>query len=127
MGSSNFQETILGEATRAAVDQVASEIIGNAEKIQATKIEINGLVADFDGTNAILNIGKDQGVKVGDVYKLERVTRTVKDPATGKVLRQVTSLVGTIKITEVDATSSTGVVTGGSAKVGDVVRSVTSN
>ncbi|MBZ5534509.1 MAG: curli production assembly protein CsgG [Acidobacteriia bacterium] len=127
MGSSNFQESILGEATRAAVDQVAGEIISNAEKISATKIEINGIVADVDGQNAILNIGKDQGVKMGDTYKLERVTRTVKDPATGKVLKQVTSLIGTIKIIEVDASSATGVVTGGPAKVGDVVKSITSN
>ncbi|MBZ5554440.1 MAG: curli production assembly protein CsgG [Acidobacteriia bacterium] len=127
MGSSNFQESILGEATRAAVDQVAGEIISNAEKIVATKIEINGIVADVDGQNAILNVGKDQGVKMGDTYKLERVTRTVKDPATGKVLKQVTSLIGTIKIIEVDASSATGVVTGGPAKVGDVVKSVTSN
>ncbi|MFI5174901.1 MAG: CsgG/HfaB family protein [Terriglobia bacterium] len=127
MGSSNFQETILGEATRAAVDQVAGEIISNAEKISTTKIEINGVIADVEGQNAILNIGKDQGVKMGDTYKLERVTRTVKDPATGKVLKQVTSLIGTIKITEVDASSSSGVVTGGPAKVGDVVKSVSSN
>jgi curli biogenesis system outer membrane secretion channel CsgG len=127
MGSSNFQESILGEATRAAVDQVSGEIISNAEKITAAKIEINGIVADVEGQNAILNVGKDNGVKVGDTYKLERVTRTVKDPVTGKVLKQVTSLIGTIKIVEVDATSATGVVTGGPAKVGDVVKSVSSN
>lgn len=127
MGSSNFQETILGEATRAAVDGVASELISNSEKIIATKIEINGVIADVEGSNAILNIGRDHGVKVGDTYKVERVTRTVKDPVTQKVLRQVTSLVATIKITDVDANSSTGMVTGGTVKVGDVVKSITGN
>ncbi len=125
MGSSNFQESILGEATRSAVDGVATELITDSEKIPTTKIEISGLVADVDGNNAILNIGKDNGVKVGDTYKIERVTRTIKDPVTGKALRQVTSLVATIKITEVDASSSSGVVTGGPAKVGDVVKSIT--
>lgn len=127
MGSSNFQETILGEATRSAVDGVASEIVANAEKIENTKVEINGVVADVEGSNAILNVGKDQGVKVGDTYTVERVTRTVKDPVSGKVLRQVTSVIATIKITEVDANSSTGVVTGGSVKVGDVVKSIKVN
>lgn len=124
MGSSNFQETIIGEATRAAVDQVATEIIGNAEKIQQSKIEINGVVADVDGANIILNIGKDNGVKTGDVFNVERVTRTVKDPTDPKkILRQITSVVGTVKITEVDAHSATGMASGGPIKIGDVVKS----
>ncbi|MDD5541843.1 MAG: CsgG/HfaB family protein [Acidobacteriia bacterium] len=123
MGSSNFQDTILGEATRSAVDGVAGELISNSGKIETTKIVINGLVADVDGANAIINIGRDNGVKVGDVYQVERVTRTVKDPATGKVLRQVTSVVATIRITEVQTSSASGVTTG-PAKVGDVIKSI---
>jgi curli biogenesis system outer membrane secretion channel CsgG len=124
MGSSNFQETILGEATRSAVDGVAGELIANAERIETTKIEINGVIADVEGLNAILNIGKDSGVKVGDLYQVERVTSTVKDPVTQKVLRQKTTLVGTVKITEVDANSSVGTITGGPLRVGDVVKSI---
>ncbi len=125
MGSSNFQETILGEATRSAVDGVASELIASADKISTTKIEINGVVADVQGNTVILNVGSNSGVKVGDTYKVERATRTVKDPVTGKVLRQVTSLIATVKITEVEAGSSTGTVSGGAVKIGDVVRSIT--
>lgn len=124
MGTSNFTETIIGEATRAAVDQVATELINSAEKIEATKIEISGVVADVDGSNIILNVGKDEGVKAGDVFNVERVTRTVKDPTDPKkILRQITSVVGTVKITEVDAHSSTGMATGGPIKIGDVVKS----
>jgi hypothetical protein len=51
---------------------------------------------------------------------IERVTREVKDPATGEVIRTVTDPIGQIELTNVDALSSEGrVVSGSGMKVGD--------
>ncbi len=81
------------------------------------------MIADVSGTTVILNVGKSQGVQVGSVLKVQRVTRVVKDPATGKVIKEVTDEVGQIKIDEADASSSTGKITAGTdIKVGDLVR-----
>jgi hypothetical protein len=51
---------------------------------------------------------------------IERVTREVKDPATGEVIRTVTAPVGRIELTNVEARSSEGrVLSGSGMKVGD--------
>ena len=124
MGSSNFRETILGEATDMAADDVAKQLVAAADRVPTRTVEIRGLVADVDGTNLVLNVGKSHGVSKGDTLKILRVTRTVKDPATGKVLREVTSEIGTCLVGEVDDTSCVAtVVSGTGVKVNDLVRS----
>src|SRR6202051_4638674 len=54
MGSSNFANTILGEAVRAAVDSTAEQLNAASEKVEALKHPINGVVADVTGTTLIL-------------------------------------------------------------------------
>lgn len=123
MSSSNFQNTILGEATRKCVEQLVQNLVQGGDKIGTTKIELLGRIADVDKSTLIVNLGKEHGVKVGDVLNVERVVREVKDPDTGKVLREVTEVIGTVRITEVDDKSSVGTYTGaGEPKVGDRVK-----
>ena len=124
MTSSNFGTTILGEAVHKAVDSVGQQLDQQAASFPTRKIVIDGLVADVSGKTLILNVGSKAGVKVGDMLDISRPLRTVKDPATGKVLKTVTSKVGTATVTEVDEVSSTATYSGtGPAKVGDAVSS----
>ncbi len=124
MTSSDFRETIIGEATHAAVGNTVNGLTAFNSKIPINKVELRGVVADVLGRTVILNIGKAQGVQVGDTLKVIRATRTVKDPETGKVLREVTQEVGQIRIDEVDDGSATATITSGTGiKVGDIVRS----
>ena len=123
MGSSNFANTILGEAVRKAVDDTGSQLDSNADKVPTFKLEVNGLVADVSGTTLILNVGKTAGVKVGDKLTISRKVREVKDPATGKVIKSVVDKIGDATVTEVDNDSATATFSGsGAAKVGDVVK-----
>jgi len=123
MGSSNFANTILGEATHKAVDDVGAKLDDEAEKIPARTFVINGLVADATGNTLILNVGKKAGVKVGDHLTISRQVRVVKDPATGKVIKSVEDKVGDATVTDVDEDSATATFSGsGPAKVGDVVK-----
>jgi curli biogenesis system outer membrane secretion channel CsgG len=122
MGSSNFRDTILGEATRAAVNDLTAQLIAQSGKIQAAAIAIEGMVADVAGDTVIINVGKNAGVSAGMKLKVERVTREVKDPATGNVLRRITGSVGEIEVTEADDVSAVAkVVSGQDIKVGDTV------
>ena len=124
MQSSNFQNTIIGEATRDAVDKLVVELVAQSGKVQATQVHIEGLVADASGGEVIINVGKSAGVAVGMRLAVERVTREVKDPSTGKLLRKLTSPVGEIEITQVDEGSAVGkVISGEGFKVGDMVKS----
>ncbi len=87
--------------------------------MQTVKIEVKGLVADVSGTTLIINVGKKDGVKVGDKLIISRQVRTVKDPATGKVIKSVEDKIGDATVTDADNDSATVTFSGaGPAKVG---------
>ncbi|HYX54114.1 MAG TPA: CsgG/HfaB family protein [Candidatus Limnocylindrales bacterium] len=119
----NFGQTLLGEAVMEAVTSVGSKLDDSATNVPAHKSEFSGLVADVSGNTIILNVGSKAGAHVGDKIEISRAVRTVKDPATGKVLKTITNKVGEATITEVDADSATATFNGsGAAKVGDVAK-----
>ncbi len=66
------------------------------------------------------------GAKVGDQLSVERVTKEIKDPLTGQVIRRPTTPVGVVRVMDVDDISSIATpVSGRDFKVGDAVRTVT--
>jgi curli biogenesis system outer membrane secretion channel CsgG len=125
-GSSDFQQTIIGEAVNLAVKDLSAGLIADAPKVEARTVSVEGLVAAVDGGQVILNVGGKAGLKVGDQLNVERVTKEIKDPATGQVIRKMSTTVGVIKLTDVDAISAVGTpVSGAGFKVGDAVKTIT--
>jgi curli biogenesis system outer membrane secretion channel CsgG len=125
-GSSDFQQTIIGEAVNAAVKQLSTDVIADNAKLQTRTVSVSGLVAAVDGGQIVLNVGAKAGLKVGDQLNVERVTREIKDPATGQVIRRMASPIGVIRLTDVDDISAVGApVSGTDFKVGDSVKTVT--
>ena len=130
MGSSNFSQSILGEAVKQSVDDLAKNLDAKASSLPAPSAPktaalppLDGLVADATGSDVVVNVGSSAGVKVGDKLAITRVSRTIKDPATGKPLRTVESPVGFVTVTSVDASSASGKFSGSdTAKVGDKVK-----
>lgn len=123
MASSNFADTILGEAVNKAVTGLSADLQQNASKLPTKTVSIDGVVADATGGSLILNVGSRAGLKVGDRLQVRRPVREVKDPETGKVIRRVEDTLGEVVITEVDETSAVGKYSGSTAaKVGDRVR-----
>jgi curli biogenesis system outer membrane secretion channel CsgG len=125
-GSSDFQNTIIGEAVKASVEQMSTAVIAGKDKLQVRQIVVEGLVAAVDGGQIVLNVGAQAGVKVGDQLNVERVAREIKDPASGKVIRRMTSSIGVVRVTDVDDQSAVATaVSGNGFKIGDMVKSVT--
>ncbi|HVP00613.1 MAG TPA: CsgG/HfaB family protein [Bryobacteraceae bacterium] len=123
MGSSNFANTILGEAVNKAVTQAAALLDESAAKLPTVVIKVDGMVADVNGSTLVLNVGTSVGVQVGDHLQVLRTGREIKDPATGKVLRRTDTPLGDVVITEAESGSSVGTFTGSAApKVGDHVK-----
>lgn len=123
MTSSNFGDTIIGEAVSQAVNGLASSINKESGRLPTRTVQVEGLVADVSGGNIIINVGSKGGVNVGDHLKVMRVGRAITDPATGRVLRRVEDELGELVITDVDEMSAGGKFNGKSpAKVGDRVK-----
>jgi len=123
MGSSNFGQTILGEAVKAAVGDAATQLDNKAGSLPTVKVSVSGLVADVSGNTLIINVGSKTGLKIGDNLDISRQVRTVKDPATGKVLKTITDKIGSGTVTQIDQDSATVTFNGsGPAKVGDVAQ-----
>jgi curli biogenesis system outer membrane secretion channel CsgG len=123
MGSSDFRETILGEATHAAVEELSVEIIDSENRIKLSKIAVKGQVAYAEEGLIILNVGSNHGVHAGMELSVVRVKKVIKDPATGRVLRELVDDVAKIRITKSDAGSSEAqLISGSGIKIGDTVR-----
>ncbi|HEV8385508.1 MAG TPA: CsgG/HfaB family protein [Candidatus Acidoferrales bacterium] len=126
MSTSGFESTIIGEAVKGAVDQLSQGLIAGNGKLQVRTVIVEGLVAAVEGDTIVLNVGVKTGIKVGDQLSVERVTREIKDPATGQVIRRMTNKLGVVQVTEVDDVSSVcKVVSGAAFKVGDMAKTVT--
>lgn len=124
MMSSNFSNSIIGEATAAAVDNLRGELVAGASKLPTRVIPVDGLIADVSGNTLIINVGTRGGVTVGQTLQVIQGGREIRDPATGKVLRRIGNTIGTLTITEADEASSSGNYSGAvKPKVGDQVKS----
>jgi curli biogenesis system outer membrane secretion channel CsgG len=123
MSSSDFQNTIIGEATAACVASMVEKLRAAESKVPSIARNLSGKVADVDADSLIITIGSDQGLQVGDVLHVERIVKLVKDPDTGEVIDEKTMPVGTITITSVSAKTGSGRFIGsGKPQVGDRVK-----
>ncbi len=123
--STNFANTLIGEAVYQAVGSLAGQLDSKAASLPTVEVLVNGLVADVSGNTLILNVGTSGGVKVGDRLGIYRKVREVKDPETGKILRAIENHLGSVTITEADGSSSVGTFSGGMPpKVGDTVKTI---
>jgi curli biogenesis system outer membrane secretion channel CsgG len=125
MGSSNFAQSILGEAVNASVASLGQQLDDKAASLPTVKVMVSGLVADVSGSTLVLNVGTKAGVKVGDHLGIFHKGKEIRDPATGKVLKTINIRLGDITITDADETSATGTFSGATPpKVGDVAQTV---
>ena len=131
-GSSDFATSIAGEATLQAVDEIGSQLIAFAGKIpdgqSVAAMNVEGKVADVTGGAITLNVGKANGLVKNDKMQVQRPYKTIKDPETGKVIKELSNTVAVINLDDVDASSSTGsIVKGSGVRVGDAVKKVTTD
>jgi curli biogenesis system outer membrane secretion channel CsgG len=122
MTSSNFAETIIGEATMDCVNQLADIMNKQATEMKKTVREVETSVADVSGGTLVIAAGGNDGVNVGEVFEIHEVVREVKDPTTKEVLDRITNKVGEMTVTSVRDKIATGSYIGSPAKVGYLAR-----
>jgi curli biogenesis system outer membrane secretion channel CsgG len=122
MTSSNFAETIIGEATQDCVNKLAAILLEQTGSMKKTVREVEGRVADVSGKTIVLNVGSVDGVNVGEVFEVLRIVREVKDPVTKETLDVVTEKTGEMTTTSVRDKIATGTYAGSAAQVGFMAR-----
>jgi curli biogenesis system outer membrane secretion channel CsgG len=132
MGSSDFASSIAGEATLAAVGDICGQILSNSDKIpdnqSVAQQNVQGKIADVTGNSVTVNVGKLNGLSVGDSLQVEHPVKTIRDPDTGKVIKEVTNTVAVVTLNQVDDTTASGtIIRGSSPAIGDLVRKVTTD
>jgi len=89
MKSSNFQQTIIGEATTNAVANIAGILEGKVAQMPVKARDIEGRVATVgngSGAGVVLNVGGDDNVVRGDRFAILKINGEIKDPATKEVI-----------------------------------------
>ncbi len=117
-GSTGFDETIIGKATKKCVDDLVNQFtktFGN--------MPIEGKIMKVDNDSAYINLGKDSGVAVGMVLVVMEKGEELIDPDSGESLGSEDKQVGSLKIKEIkDKYCIADIVDGkGSIKANDVV------
>ncbi|MDJ0651042.1 MAG: CsgG/HfaB family protein [Xenococcaceae cyanobacterium MO_188.B19] len=126
-GSSTRNEgKLITQATQQAVDQLVSTInSGNVAKGSGGITSVNAIVADVSGNTIIFNKGTTSGYKTGMKVSIERISKKIKDPETGEVIRTLTQTIGIVELVDVDAKSSLGqVISGNDFEVGDIAKPI---
>jgi curli biogenesis system outer membrane secretion channel CsgG len=125
MTSSNFAETIIGEATMDAVDKLALDVrnVNLQGGADSRDNDLDALVADVSGDTITINAGAAAGLQAGQTFTVYHKGKVIKDPSTGEVLDVQTTPLGRLTLTVVRDKISMGSYSGGARPVvGDVVR-----
>jgi curli biogenesis system outer membrane secretion channel CsgG len=122
MTSSNFGQTIIGEATQDCVNKLADILKEQTATMKKSVREVEGRVADVSGNTLVLNVGSADGVNVGETFEILRIVREVKDPVTKETLDVVTEKSGEMTITSVRDKVASGNYTGAKPAVGYMAR-----
>ena len=116
----DFDNSLVGKATRAAID----DIIGLIDT-QMEQLPWEGKIILIRGNTVFIKPGSDAGVKVGDTFAVYSKGEDLIDPDTGLSLGSVETKVGSIEVTSIvsGGKAAQAVIKMGSGfKKGDFIR-----
>jgi curli biogenesis system outer membrane secretion channel CsgG len=124
MLSREFVESLFPEATRKAVEQLATQIDGFADQIPALRA-IEGRVAEVTGNTLTLTVGRRSGVQTGDRIEILRDVAGAAGASDSGAVQPVPAHVGSAIVTEVAEEYAMARFVGeGQAQVGDRITRV---
>lgn len=109
MSSSNFEQTIIGEATANAVANIVKVLEERLPKMPAKSRDIEGRVAQLTASGgAYLSVGSQDGVSRGDRFEILQIRGEVKDPVTKEVIDIDAVKIGELVVDTVREKTSSG-------------------
>jgi curli biogenesis system outer membrane secretion channel CsgG len=125
INDNNFSLTPLGEVLNQIAVMATEVLEHNSPQAPVyNPNQVNGEVADIEGSNITVNVGSVGGVHIGDMLIISHISRTVKDPESSKPIRVIENMVGQIEVTNVTPFYAVGRFSGGGTPaIKDLVRS----
>jgi hypothetical protein len=108
MTSSNFQQTIIGEATLNAVSEIVRVLESKLPQMSARPRQIEGRIASVTGSGAYLSVGAEDGVARGDRFEILQITGEIRDPVTKDIIDIDAVKIGEMVIDEVRDRTAVG-------------------
>ncbi len=90
-------------AARKAITEAVSMVARDAAKTDWT-----GQVVDFDAGELTINAGQNSGLKKGDIFVVERVTKRLTDPSTGEILSVRKKALGIVEVDQLEPKVASG-------------------
>ncbi|MCD4690486.1 CsgG/HfaB family protein [bacterium] len=113
-----FDQTLVGKATREAIDALVESITETLEDVPWT-----GRIVKASGDKIYLNAGQNTGLTAGMSFNVYRMGEALVDPMTGLELGAEEELIGVIKASDIkEKYSICSVVSGSGFDAGDMVR-----
>jgi curli biogenesis system outer membrane secretion channel CsgG len=116
---SEFDNSIVGKATRAAIDDIVTLIDENSEAVA-----FSGKILKVNGSEILFKPGKDAGVETGQRFFVYSKGEDLIDPDTGLSLGSEEKKIGEIEVTGFmgDKVSKAAVKAGSGFEVGYIVK-----
>jgi curli biogenesis system outer membrane secretion channel CsgG len=108
MTSSDFEKTILGEATLDAVDKIVKELEAKSPQLPAKPRSLQGRLAAITDGGVYLALSSNDGVLLGDRFEVRQISNEIFDPQTKESIAVEAVKVGEVVVKEVDGKSSLG-------------------
>ncbi len=117
IGSPQFNTTLIGKATREAVDDAAEKV---TEELGG---KWEGAIMKVEGNVVLINGGENVEIEEGDVFKVLRRGEELTDPETGESLGSEEEVIGKIEVIKVlKKFSKAKIIEGSGFSKGDKVK-----
>jgi curli biogenesis system outer membrane secretion channel CsgG len=118
IGGDAFDSTVLGQATREAIEKAVDFVVRSAQPVPWT-----GQVVDVAGSRVFVNAGSGAGLKPGDRLALSTVARQLTDPVTGLRLGTIEEPLGEVLVVSTEESYSVArMLTPFETRRGDLVK-----
>ncbi len=106
--STNFEKTIMGEATVDAIDKIVKQLEAKIPQLPTKPRSIQGRLAAITDGGAYLALSSNDGVQLGDRFEVRQINNEVFDPQTKESIALEAVKVGELVVKEVDNKCSLG-------------------
>jgi curli biogenesis system outer membrane secretion channel CsgG len=106
-------DTLLSAATKKALTGIIQTLKDNTAKLKEQTLE--GYVVNIDNNDKsiMIDLGSDSGLVVGQCLYVVKVIKEIKSQTTGEVIKKITSLVGELKVRDIEKQVATCICVNG--------------